>query len=496
MSMALLAAPAAPILLLTQTGHFAAAAFLITASLYAASCAKAGATERRQESALVEKSTPYRCEKSTPYRPENRRTNQRDSGKGMLIVSGVVGADELPELVKKAGWACWSSRTKLNGLLMIIADAADRAEKGMFAFACDRARTFSSSLHPDTAAAHRAPGEALGVLEALGVFELVTPGQRYPVRRAAVYCFAERFAKRGAFNIELKVTDKQLAKWHGRHDRIGRVFERKNPIIGIVRENAAHVEFSAQGVELLMQLPLISPKRAASAQRCYDWLEAPAGKVTVDASGTVASPISGCPRLIRPYLLMDGEDVVEMDISGAHFVLLPRIYEEDVLNRYGIAHTEEAAAAERQSLISQIESGDVYGGSTPEERKKNKRTLHTSLNMALKAQMAMPVTQRLIAGRPILANTMRAMKEHDHRGLGEWLRRYTSDIVNPAVQALHARGIPSIPITDGLMVRKRDAEVAGEELTSRLFATTGARVQVCAKDMTDELETINDPLTI
>lgn len=491
--MALLAAPAAPILLLTQTGHFAAAAFLITASLYAASCAKAGATERKQESALVEKSTPYRCEKSTPYTDKIRRTNQRDSGKGVLIVSGLVGAEELPELVKRAGWPCWSSRTKLNGLLMMVADAADRAEKGVFDFSCDRARTFSSSLHTDTAAAYGAPGEALGLLEALGVFELVKPGQRYPVRRAAEYCFAERFAKRGAFNIELKVTDKQLAKWHGRHDRIGKVFERKNPIIGIVRDNAAHVEFSAQAMELLLQLPLISPKRVASAQRCYDWLEAPVGRVTVDSSGTVNSPISGCPRLIRPHLLLDGEDVVEMDVSGAHIVLLTRIYEEDVLNRYGIDHTEEAAAAERQSLIAQIESGDVYGEEST--RKKTKRIMHQSLNLAIKVQMAMPITQRLIAGRPILANTMRAMKKTDHRGLGEWLRRWTSEIVNPSLISLHDRGIPSIPIVDGLMVRQRDAEVAGEELTARLLASTGARVQVRAKDMTDELETINDPLT-
>lgn len=442
----------------------------------------------------VEKSTPYRCEKSTAYRPENRRTNQRDSGKGVLSVSGVVGVEELQGLVRKAGWACWSSRTKLNGLLMMAADAADRAEKGVFDFSCDRARTFCSSLRTDTAAAYRAPGEALGLLEALGVFELVTPGQRYPVRRAAEYRFAERFAKRGAFNIELKVTDKQLAKWHGRHDRIGRVFERKNPIIPIVRANAACVEFSSQAMELLLQLPIIALDKAASAQRCYDWLQAPAGKVTLDSSGTVNSPISGCPRLIRPHLLIDGEDVVEMDVSGAHIVLLTRIYEKEVLNRYGIEHTEETAAAERQSLIAQVESGDVYGDEST--RKKTKRDMIQSLNLPIKVQMAMPITQRLIAGRPILANTMRAMKKTDHRGLGEWLRRWTSEIVNPALISLHERGIPSIPIVDGLMVRKRDAEVAGEELTSRLLASTGARVEVRAKDMTDEIDAIEDLVTI
>jgi hypothetical protein len=55
--------------------------------------------------------------------------------------------------------------------------------------------------------------------------------------------------------------------------------------------------------------------------------------------------------------------------------------------------------------------------------------------------------------------------------------------VNPAVLSLHARNIPSIPIVDGLMIRERDAEAARDELASRLFASTGVRANVRAKDM-------------
>ena len=77
---AMLAAPAAPILLLTQTGHFAAAAFLITTAFYAASCAKADAAEKTPQAELVEFSPTYRAEFSPTYRPEIHRTNQRPIG--------------------------------------------------------------------------------------------------------------------------------------------------------------------------------------------------------------------------------------------------------------------------------------------------------------------------------------------------------------------------------------------------------------------------------
>lgn len=492
----LLAAPASPILLLTQTGHFAAAAFLITTAFYAASCAKAAAAEKTPQTEMVENSTTYSTQNSTTYTAKTRPPIQREDGKGEMRVSGRLRLSELSVLVKDAGWPCWASNVKLNSLLMLVADAADRIDDGVFPFSRDRARLLCPSLPPKVAAAHNAPGEGLAALVELGVFEVKAPGRRYPFARAAEYRFTERFAKRGTFDIELSVTGKQAAKWHGRHDRIRNSFERKNPIIPIIRKAAARVEFSAKAMELLVQLPTIAPGKAGPAMTCYRWLQAPAGRMKLDSSGTLGSPISRCPRLIRPYLLFDREDVVEMDISGAHIALLTRIYEPEVLNRYRIEHTEAAAEMERQSLIAQTESGDVYGGETEQERKRRKKTLLTSLNIATKVQMAMPVTQKLIAGRPILAAAMRAVKKHDHRGLSQWLQRWTSDIVNPAVLSLHERSIPSIPIVDGLMIRQRDAEAARDELASRLFASTGVRAEVRVKDMTDEIDAIEDLVTI
>lgn len=478
MGIALLASPAAPLLLLTQTGHFAAAAFLITASLYAASCAKAGATERKQESALVEKSSPYGSRKSSPYTANNHPTNQYMPRMVGLEISGVLGLKELETKLNNAGWQCWSTPIRLKGLLLLIADAAGRAKHGVFPFSSDRSRLFCSSLPPRVAAAHNAPREGLLVLTALGVFELVRAGRRLPVARSAEYRIGQDYAKRGRRDIQLSVTPGQAERWHNRHERICNDYEQKNPIIAAVRDTATRMEFSAQGMEALLRLPTTAPNLVGTAERCYRWLQQPSEKLRLDGAGTLHSPISGCPKVIRPLLLLDRQDVVEIDISGAHIAMLPKFYGEEFLGRLHIEHKPEDAQRERQELIAHIESGDVYGGSTPAERKKNKLTLLTSLNMALKAQMAMPVTHELLAGRPILKAVICAVKEKDYRALSGCLQRWTSDIVNGAVLALHARGIPSIPIVDCLMVRRQDEAAAREELSSRLFASTGVRAIV------------------
>ena len=57
-----------------------------------------------------------------------------------------------------------------------------------------------------------------------------------------------------------------------------------------------------------------------------------------------------------------------------------------------------------------------------------------------------------------------------------WLQRWVSDITNPSLLSLHADGIPSIPIVDCLLVRYFDEARARDELSRRLFESTG----ICA----------------
>lgn len=436
-----------------------------------------------RQTAPIENSTTYAAQNSTTYAAKTRPSNQRDMARMVIEIPGRIREEELAKLVKDAGWPCWASKVKLTSLLMLVADAANRMKKGVFSFSSRRLRVLCPTLHSKLVTTYGAPGEGLAVLVAVGVFKPERLGRFYPFARSAEFSFCEQYGKRGTFKIKLSVTSKQAAKWYDRHDRIRDSFERKNPIIAVVRETAGLMKFSAQGMELLRRLPAIEPGKVASAERCYRWLQGPIGKMTLDSSGTLSSPISGCPKIIRPYLLISGEEVTEMDISGAHIALLTRIYEPEFLSLYRIPHTPEEAQEERLSLTAQIQAGDVYAGETKDERDDHKDRMLSDLNRPTGAQMALKATEPLYAGRRIFTNVMWAVKRSDHRNLSHWLRRWTSDMVNPAVLALHERGIPSIPIVDGLMIRKQDAEAARDDLDSRLFASTGIRGKVVEKDL-------------
>lgn len=465
------AAKRSPLLLLTQTGHFGAVAFLTT---MAANGAEAERERRnRRQTQPAQKSTANTWQKSTANSAKNRLPNQSASRAVIVRVMGVLGRSELLGRLSSARWTAWTSNVRMNGLLLLIADAIDRTVAGKFSFWTDHARALCSSLPK---VLDDVPREGLAVLERLGIFKRIRTGCRFPRAWASEYRLGKAFGSRPRIEIELPLTPARAEKWRNRADRSRERSERNKPEIGAVREAARRVEMSAQGVEEILRLSSADRDLFGPAYRCYQWLSDPERPTKSDQMRTVWTPISGCPRVIRPYLLIDTEDVVEVDISGAHIAVLAKIYEPAFLTRYGIEHTAEEAEQEKRSLITHIESGDVYGGGEKDERKKRKKELLTSLNMDPKVQMAMEATESLAAGRPIFTAAMWATKGRDHRVLSWLLQRWVSDIVNPAVLALRDRDIPSIPITDCLMVRKRDEAQARIELSWRIYDSTG----VCA----------------
>ena len=467
-----------PILLLTQHGYFAAAAFLIVMAAYGAS-APSTADERknRPQTQTERKSTANRCEKSTANSAENRLPNQRGMRAVVVSVSGVVRRSELVGRLATARWLQWKSPVRVNGLLLLIADAVERLKSGKFSFSTDRARSLCSSL-PKKDRTDEVPGEGLAALTGLGIFKRIRTGRRGPRAWASEFQFGKSFASRPRVDIELKLSPAQAERWLSRNERAREKSERNNPVVGAVQESARRVEMSAQGVEQILRLNATDPDLFGPAYRCYQWLGDPSRPAKCDQMKTVWTPISGCPRVIRPFLLLDKEDVVEVDISGAHIAVLAKIYEPAFLKLHRIEHTVAEAEREKQSLIKHIESGDVYGGGETDERKKRKKELLTSLNMDPKVQMAMEATESLAVGRPIFTAAMWATKGRDHRVLSWLLQRWVSDIVNPSVLALRDRDIPTVPIVDCLVVRRRDEAQARIELSSRTYESTGVRATV------------------
>ncbi len=471
--------PRDPILMLTQHGYYAAAAFVLTMAAYCAKGPAPDAPKNRPQAGKHGKLTTSErrvAHENAKNRPHNQRGVSRETG---TTVAVVVSVGEMEKLLVKAGWWEWMSPVRVCGLLLLVADAVDRMESGEFDFSRNRARCLCSSLPKSLR--FGAPREGLAVLTGLGIFQLVSVGTSYPRARPSVFCFGERYASRSRFQVVLPLTPARADKWHRRDERVREIYERDNPVIGAVRRAAGRATLSNEGLREMLRLRTTVPDSYDAALRCHDWLNAQTKEVGHDKTKTVHTPISGCPKRkadIRQHLRLDGEAVAEVDISGAHLVVIPKVYEPAFLKRYGVPHTATDAEEEKKSLVAMIESGDVYGGGAHDERNKRKKEVLTSLNMDAKVQMAMEAATDLMESRPILRATMWAVKKYSHRDLSPWLMRWVSDIVNGAVVALDAEGIPSIPIVDCLMVRQRDEDRARQELSSRIFEATGVRATV------------------
>ena len=318
------------------------------------------------------------------------------------------------------------------------------------------------------------------MLTGLKVFHRDFVGVSYPQAIASEFRFGERYASRKRFRLKMELTPKLADKWARKNERVRELFERRTPVVGAVRRSLKRLGLSDEGVREMMRLHRAKPGSVASAANCFRLVDGQLDELNPDQMKTIHSDISRCPKEIRPHLLLDGEPVVEMDISGAHLIVVTKIYEPAFLVRFGVPHEPADAERERRSLVEMIETGDAYAGETEEEkqkRDKSKKAQLTSLNIEVKVQMAMKATQRLSADRPIFRAVMWAVKRKNHRSLSQWLQRWLSDIVNAAVVSLDDDGIPSIPIVDCLMVRQRDEARARDELASRIYAATG----VCAK---------------
>jgi hypothetical protein len=468
------ASPAAqwnPILMLMRTGHLGAAAFLMT---MATAKNKPQAGKRRK---LTTSGGRFNQEAAKNIPP-----NQCE-GKGItaITVPVVINGDELRRLLLKAEWAPWLSNVRVNALLLLVADAVEREKAGAFDFGRDRARALCSPLDAKVAAANKdVSREGLAVLTGLGVFHRDFVGVSYPQAVASEFRFGERYASRKRFRLKMELTPKLADKWARKNERVRELFERRTPVVGAVRRSARRLGLSDEGVREMMRLHRTKPDSFASAANCFRLVDGQLDELNPDKMKTIHSDISRCPKEIRPHLLLDGEPVVEMDISGAHLIVVTKIYEPAFLVRFGVPHEPADAERERRSLVEMIETGDAYAGETEEEkqkRDKSKKAQLTSLNIEVKVQMAMKAAQRLSADRPIFRAVMWAVKRKNHRSLSQWLQRWLSDIVNAAVVSLDADGIPSIPIVDCLMVRQRDEARARDELASRIYAATG----VCAK---------------
>jgi hypothetical protein len=394
-----------------------------------------------------------------------------------LRVPGVLSPGELKAMLKRRGWLDWCSRSRLAGLVLVAADGFGRRKPdGTFEYGDIDAEALLSSLRRrGVGSSGDMPLDPRRVLVRAGVWIVVREPQSLPVRKARCYRFADRYS--GRTEVAVPLTPKELTRWSQRDRRRVGLFARNHVEIRSVKMCLGRLEASREAYVCLDELRRRSPSKLLVAQRCLDAFKDREWRVTLDPYGTLHSAVSGCPREIRQHLRVDGCPVSEVDISGAHLLVIVRCLEDGFLNRYGLRPPPEQVEAERKSLVALLSgNSDVYGAG--EGRQKRKRQALMALNMEYGVSRAMGAVDRILEDRPILDEAIRRVKARDHATLARYLQRWTSQIVNPAHLALAKQGIPSVPIVDCLMVRDRDANIAHMELGYRIYAATGIRAKV------------------
>jgi hypothetical protein len=160
-----------------------------------------------------------------------------------------------------------------------------------------------------------------------------------------------------------------------------------------------------------------------------------------EKTGRVFHNVANCPREMRPYLRLDGREMVEIDISNSQPMLLACLY-------------SDAHSAEAKRYRETVESGkfyevlQAYTGYSREEAKKE------FLRFAFfRAERVTRLGEAFKSLFPELRAIMDEIKYGNHRKLSILLQKLEADLViNSVVPICEQKGIPVLTIHDSLMV--------------------------------------------
>ena len=181
-----------------------------------------------------------------------------------------------------------------------------------------------------------------------------------------------------------------------------------------------------------------------------------------------------CPRELKPHLLLDGKPSAIVDMKAAHLVCLLCVGRDRV--KWMEANGRDAAdlKGELARYKATLESCDIYeelGGTA--DRKKFKKTLLSSLNMATSKAIHLPPYQRLKASFPRIVGIIQDLKKNDHRGLSKQLQHFTAKIIEAATHEAQRMEIATLPDTDAMIVPSEYERLTRQLLNNAIREVTG-----------------------
>lgn len=393
---------------------------------------------------------------------------------------------DLAEIMRRSGQGAWATPKKSAGLLALLNHIASAQKKSRRPVPCSAvlARMYSSPLR-DTPAG--VPHEPLGALVKAGLIEIASPAK--------------------TIGDDLKSACYLIAPAHQR-TRFGSTDDQTPPGIRKKLENAPKRRESGLNhrwkfrEQLLHNLALVSIPDSASAtvdelladkntrQATRDVVHAIATRehrVTVKPSGQIVTSLISCPRVLKPLLHIASEPVVLCDIASAHWMFLPRLVSDRLAYCRSLGYDESSLDpmnTELIRLIAHCSTGSFYAntlpdGATDDEIKRRKKLLNVLLNSPTSKAAKNIVWRELGRKFPLCIGIVDAIKRKDHRAISRQLQHFQANAIRAALIDMQTKGLPAIPDTDALIVRRRDHAAACLAIGKAMFAETrGVRVTV------------------
>ena len=399
-------------------------------------------------------------------------------------LSAVCTEEELRRILVRAGQIEWCTRVRLRGLLLLVDFAIRNHSLHGYSIPADLAHGYVSAIRrPKLSHTMREP---LAVLCHVQVIRRVRCAMNsWHVKLPASYALGGEYVKRRPdLQVALPpyLSRKRLSAFARREERLNRRYPFRARLVSDLRSLSFSVNSRATIADLLRD-----PNLAPSTMRALEAVDGVAHWVRVSPRGQITTSVSGCPRTLKAFLLLEGKPVVFCDISHAHHCFLPALLggridhlREKHFSAANIGHYE----AELKRLVEFLGDGDYYSKwcrdtEDPVERGEKKLLLTMILNWPNAKCEGNGLYQRMRRAFPLTFRVCEDIKRQDHRNISKALQYYTAEAINGALLAAQTQGIAAVPDVDAIVCSSRHKEKVCGLVGAEVYQLTqGVRCKV------------------
>ena len=403
-------------------------------------------------------------------------------------LAGVVTYDKLADLLRRAGQDEWTSRVRLCGLLLVVDFLRRKRTPQGVPISADLAHDFISAVkRPKKRGTIREP---LAVLCRVGILRCVQAAiNGRDLKMAARYSIdggnLNADERQRLITLEVNVPHYLIEKRESATERRERRCNLRYPFRRQLKVDLHKLRFSDDARERIAHL-LGDPQIGPAAKRAVEAIDGGKYLLTISPCGQVTTSAGLCPKVLKPYFLLDREATVSCDISHAHHCFLPALLGEriDYLKKdhRSVAEIEDSEA-ELKRLSEFLSDGDYYAKlcvntEDQKEREQKKRLVNVLLNLPNAKSERIGLYLRLRQEFPRTLKVCEDIKRKDHRNISKRLQSLTAKVINAALLQAQHLGIAAIPDVDAIICSKRYKET--------VCALIGAKVHeishgVCCK---------------